>query len=116
MILEIGFWKSSNENISIVKEAIIFENKIGRIRDIKIHPDTGKIYLLSENALWMIKRVIFGSVTNERINQLDDINKLESIPLGLLALTILILGVWPKPLIDLMNQSINLLTLVITGT
>ena len=66
--------------------------------------------------LWMIKRVIFGSVTNERINQLDDINKLESIPLGPLALTILMLGVWPKPLIDLMNQSINLLTLVITGT
>lgn len=66
--------------------------------------------------LWMIKRVIFGSVTNERINQLDDMNKLESIPLGLLALAILILGVWPKPLIDLMNQSINLLTLVITGT
>jgi NADH:ubiquinone oxidoreductase subunit 4 (subunit M) len=43
-------------------------------------------------------------------------NKLESISLGILALSILILGVWPKPLIDLMNESINLLTLFITGT
>ena len=52
----------------------------------------------------------------KRINQLNDMNKLESIPLGILALSILILGVWPKPLIDLMNESINLLTLFITGT
>tara|TARA_Y100000780_G_C13665081_1_gene410211 strand:- start:1070 stop:1816 length:747 start_codon:yes stop_codon:yes gene_type:complete len=66
--------------------------------------------------LWMIKRVIFGPVKNEKINQLNDMNKIESISLGLLALSILILGVWPKPLIDLMNESINLLTLFITGT
>jgi len=66
--------------------------------------------------LWMIKRVIFGPVKNEKINQLNDMNKLESISLGVLALSILILGVWPKPLIDLMNESINLLTLFITGT
>ena len=41
--------------------------------------------------LWMIKRVIFGPVKNEKINQLNDMNKLESISLGILALSILIL-------------------------
>ena len=29
-----------------VKEVIIFKNKIGRIRDIQIHPSSGKVYLL----------------------------------------------------------------------
>ena len=46
------------EDKSNVEENIIFENKIGRIRDIKIHPDNGKIYLLSESALWMMERDI----------------------------------------------------------
>ena len=31
-----------------VKEDIIFKDKIGRIRDIKIHKDTGKIFFLTE--------------------------------------------------------------------
>ena len=44
------------EDKSNIEEDIIFANNIGRIRDIKIHPDNGKIYLLSENALWMIEK------------------------------------------------------------
>ena len=39
-----------------VKEEIIFKNKIGRIRDIQINPDSGKIYLLSHNALWLMEK------------------------------------------------------------
>tara|TARA_E500000331_G_scaffold183092_1_gene176377 strand:- start:1208 stop:2272 length:1065 start_codon:yes stop_codon:yes gene_type:complete len=39
-----------------VKEIIIFKNKIGRIRDIQIHPSTGKIYLLSQDALWLMEK------------------------------------------------------------
>ena len=39
-----------------VKEDIIFKNKIGRIRDIQIHPSTGKIYFLSHNALWLMEK------------------------------------------------------------
>ena len=44
----------SNKND--VKEKIIFKNKIGRIRDIQIHPSTGKIYFLSHNALWLMEK------------------------------------------------------------
>ena len=44
----------SNENNVI--EKIIFKNKIGRIRDIQIHPSTGKIYFLSEKALWLMEK------------------------------------------------------------
>jgi len=39
-----------------VKEDIVFKNKIGRIRDIQIHPSTGKIYFLSQNALWLMEK------------------------------------------------------------
>ena len=36
-----------------VSEEVIFKGKIGRIRDIKIHKDTGEIYMLSDNGeLW----------------------------------------------------------------
>ena len=39
-----------------IEEEIIFENKIGRIRDIKIHPVNGIIYLLSNKALWKMEK------------------------------------------------------------
>ena len=38
---------------SLVVEQIIFKEKIGRIRDIKIHKQNGEIYLLSDNgSIW----------------------------------------------------------------
>ena len=39
-----------------IKEEIIFKNKIGRIRDVELNPNGGKIYLLGENALWELSR------------------------------------------------------------
>ena len=41
---------------SDVKEEIIFKNKIGRIRDIQVHPDNGKIYFLAEDILWVMRK------------------------------------------------------------
>jgi len=43
-------------NSSNIKEDIIFKNKIGRIRDIKIHPKNGKIYFLGTNSLWLMEK------------------------------------------------------------
>ena len=39
-----------------VKEKVIFENKIGIIRDIQVHPKNGKIYLLGLNHLWLMEK------------------------------------------------------------
>ncbi len=39
-----------------IKEKIIFKNKIGRIRDIQVHPKTGKLYFLSQDALWLMEK------------------------------------------------------------
>ena len=43
-------------DLSNIQEDIIFRNKIGRIRDIQIHPTNGKIFFLSENSLWLMEK------------------------------------------------------------
>ena len=43
-------------NSNNVKEEIIFKNNIGRIRDIKIHPLNGKIFLLAQDKLWLFEK------------------------------------------------------------
>ena len=43
-------------NLDNVKEDIIFKKEIGRIRDIKIHPDNGKIFFLAQDKLWLFQK------------------------------------------------------------
>ena len=43
------------ENLNNVKEEIIFKDKVGRIRDIQVHPLNGKIYFLANNSLWLME-------------------------------------------------------------
>ena len=43
-------------NLENVKEDIIFKKEIGRIRDIKIHPESGKIFLLAQDKLWLFEK------------------------------------------------------------
>jgi NADH-quinone oxidoreductase subunit M len=66
--------------------------------------------------LWMVKRVIFGPVANDNVAKLQDINKREFLILGLLAIAVLVLGVWPAPLLDVMNASVNNLLQHMTQT
>ena len=60
-------------------------------------------------SLWLVKRVMYGEVANDHVAQLKDINKREAFVLIAFAAGVLILGVWPKPLVDLMQPSIALL-------
>ena len=43
-------------DLSNVKEEIIFKGKIGRIRDIQVHPNNGKIYFLAGDSLWLMEK------------------------------------------------------------
>ena len=43
-------------DLSNVKEDIIFKNEIGRIRDIQVHPNDGKIYFLAGDGLWLMEK------------------------------------------------------------
>ena len=56
--------------------------------------------------LWLTKRVIWGEVTNPAVAAMPDINAREWIVLGTFAAGVLLIGVWPKPLTDLMEPSI----------
>ena len=44
-------------NLESVKEDIIFQRKIGRIRDIQVNPKNGKIYFLSKESLWVMEKI-----------------------------------------------------------
>jgi len=57
--------------------------------------------------LWMIKRVVFGPVANDGVAALEDISKREFIILGSLAVAVLVLGLWPAPLVEVMDSSIE---------
>jgi NADH-quinone oxidoreductase subunit M len=56
--------------------------------------------------LWMFKRVYLGPVTNHHVKELTDINSREFLMLGLLAVAVLYMGIFPKPFTDIMNASV----------
>jgi NADH-quinone oxidoreductase subunit M len=57
--------------------------------------------------LWLVKRVIFGAVANHHVAELEDLNYREFIILGVLALAVLAVGLWPQPLTDLMQATVK---------
>ena len=65
-------------------------------------------------SLWMVKRVIFGEISNDNVAELQDLNQREFMMLGVLAIIVLGIGLWPGPLIDVMHASVeHLLTQVL---
>jgi NADH-quinone oxidoreductase subunit M len=55
--------------------------------------------------LWLVKRVIFGEVANDKVAALKDINGREFLVLGALAIAVLMVGLWPAPLLDVMRAT-----------
>ena len=66
--------------------------------------------------LWLVKRVIFGPVANEHVAALEDVNGREFFVLGVLALAVLLLGLWPAPLLDVMRPTVEHLVQQITAS
>ncbi len=58
-------------------------------------------------SLWLVKRVIFGEVANKEVAMLSDINAREAFVLGTLAVAVLLIGLWPEPLVNLMHASVD---------
>ena len=58
-------------------------------------------------SLWMIKRVVFGPVTNEHVAALRDANGREICFLTVLAAFVLLVGLWPSPLVNVTQTSIS---------
>ncbi|MBP9058877.1 MAG: NADH-quinone oxidoreductase subunit M [Rhodoferax sp.] len=56
--------------------------------------------------LWMFKRVYLGPVANDHVKELYDINSREFLVMALLAVAVLYMGIYPKPITDVMNTSV----------
>ncbi len=57
--------------------------------------------------LWLVKRVIFGKIDNPKVAKMQDLNIREWIVLGTFAAGVLILGIYPKPLVTLMDGAVQ---------
>jgi NADH-quinone oxidoreductase subunit M len=57
--------------------------------------------------LWMVKRVIYGEVANKNVAELKDLHTREFVVLGILAFAVLLIGLWPAPLVDMMSATVN---------
>jgi NADH-quinone oxidoreductase subunit M len=64
--------------------------------------------------LWLVKRVVFGPVANHHVAELTDVNGRELLVLGVLAIAVLGLGLWPAPLLDVMRPTVENLVQQIT--
>jgi len=64
--------------------------------------------------LWMVKRVIFGKIGNEKVAALQDLNPRETLILTVLAIAVLFFGLYPAPMLEIMHASVeNLLTHIV---
>jgi NADH-quinone oxidoreductase subunit M len=57
--------------------------------------------------LWMYKRVVFGAVANSHVEGLADVNGREMLVLGVLAIAVLAMGLWPAPLGEVLHESVG---------
>jgi NADH-quinone oxidoreductase subunit M len=58
-------------------------------------------------SLWLAKRVIFGVIANHHVAELIDLNKREFLILGLLAIAVIAVGLYPAPITDAMQVSVG---------
>ena len=57
--------------------------------------------------LWMYKRVVFGTIKNENLKNLSDLNKSEILILVSLAILTIFFGFYPEPLVNSYEVSVN---------
>jgi NADH-quinone oxidoreductase subunit M len=65
-------------------------------------------------SLWLVKRVVFGDVGNEQVAKLEDVNGREILVLGSLAAVVLLFGIWPAPLVEVMEVTLQNLVAHVT--
>ncbi|MEJ2514492.1 MAG: NADH-quinone oxidoreductase subunit M [Gammaproteobacteria bacterium] len=57
--------------------------------------------------LWMVKRVLYGEVANSDVAALTDVGRREFAVLAILAVSVLLLGLWPQPLVEVMEPTLQ---------
>ena len=57
--------------------------------------------------LWMVKRVFYGEVANDNVRALKDLNQREFVIMSILAIAVLVMGLWPAPVVEVMHVTIE---------
>ncbi len=57
--------------------------------------------------LWMVKRVLFGKIVHDNVAAMKDLNRREFLYMAILALFVLLVGLWPAPLLDVMHATVG---------
>jgi NADH-quinone oxidoreductase subunit M len=70
---------------------------------------TSTLVLGAAYSLWMYKRVAFGAVANAHVAELKDLNRREFGMLAVLAVLVLAMGLFPKPVTDISEASVSAL-------
>ncbi len=96
-----------------VSEAMIFIGAFPVYRTIAMISALG-IIIGAAYVLWMLQRVFLGP-KNDKYDDLPDISGREMFTLVPIGLIVLILGVYPMPVLDLMKVSLNNLIKVVAG-
>lgn len=60
-------------------------------------------------SLWMLKRVAFGDIANDNVRAMTDLNSREFFIMGIMAIAVLFMGIYPKPFTDVMHVSVEAL-------
>ena len=66
--------------------------------------------------LWMYKRVIFGEINNKHVASMTDVNIREFVVLGLLAVVVIVTGVYPEIFVAKMQVGVRDLIAVVANT
>ena len=59
--------------------------------------------------LYLYKRIIFGKISNEKLNDILDLDLREKLILIPLVLSVLLIGIFPNIFLDPMRQSIEVI-------
>ena len=90
-----------------ISEAMIFIGAFPVFKTIVIISTLGML-LNAAYFLWAFQRIFFGPA-NEKYNELPEINNRELFTVVPLAIITLILGVYPRPFLDLISATLNVL-------
>ena len=68
---------------------------------------TSGVILSAAYALWLYRRVIFGTLEKQNLKAITDLNRREFAYMAPLVILTILFGVYPKPILDVMSQSVN---------
>ncbi len=64
------------------------------------------LFLGAAYSLWLVKRVLYGAIGNDHVKEMPDVSQREFIVLGLCAVPVVLIGIWPGPLLDVMHATV----------